>query len=140
MRSAGSCSASSLRRVPDETGLNALLRICDRKIDEGRAEVVMEAGDGHLNPGGVVHGGAIATLIDVAMGRAFGSSLERRREPGHHRDEGELPGAWARPGQLVATAEVLRRGRLFTVVHAEVVQADDGETLAEAMGTFTSTG
>jgi acyl-coenzyme A thioesterase PaaI-like protein len=40
----------------------------------------------------------------------------------------------------VATAEVLRRGRLFTVVHAEVVQADDGETLAEAMGTFTSTG
>ena len=139
MRSAGSCSASSLRRVPDETGLNALLRICDRKIDEGRAEVVMDAGDGHLNPGGVVHGGAIATLIDVAMGRAFGSSLGDDESPVTIEMKVNFlePG---RPGQLVATAEVLRRGRLFTVVHAEVVQADDGETLAEAMGTFTSTG
>ncbi len=125
--------------MPDETGLNALLAISDRTVSEDRAEVVMEAGDGHLNPGGVVHGGAIATLIDVAMGRAFASVIDDDErpvtiemkvnylEPGH-------------PGQLVATAEVLRRGRLFTVVQAEVVHADDGETVATAIGTFTSTG
>ena len=125
--------------MPDETGLNALLSICDRKIDEGRAEVVMEAGDGHLNPGGVVHGGAIATLIDVAMGRAFGSLIDNGESPVTIEMKVNYlePG---RVGQLVATAEVLRRGRLVTVVHAEVVQADDGETLAEAMGTFTSPG
>ena len=99
----------------------------------------MEAGDEHLNPAGTVHGGAIATLVDVAMGRAVGSMI----------DEGERPVTIemklnylepGRPGALVAVAEVRRRGRLFTVVQAEVVQVEDGETLAEAMGTFTSTG
>ncbi len=125
--------------MTDETGLNAHLGIRDRKVDEGRAEVVMEAGDEHLNPAGTVHGGAIATLVDVAMGRAVGSMI----------DDGERPVTIemklnylepGRPGELVAVAEVRRRGRLFTVVQAEVLQVDDGETLAEAMGTFTSTG
>ncbi|HMO00765.1 MAG TPA: PaaI family thioesterase [Miltoncostaeaceae bacterium] len=125
--------------MTDETGLNAHLGIRDRKVVEGRAEVVMEAGDEHLNPAGTVHGGAIATLVDVAMGRAVGSMI----------DEGERPVTIemklnylepGRPGALVAVAEVRRRGRLFTVVQAEVVQVEDGETLAEAMGTFTSTG
>jgi acyl-coenzyme A thioesterase PaaI-like protein len=45
-----------------------------------------------------------------------------------------------RPGLLLATAEVRRRGRLLTVVQAGVTRAEDGETVAEAMGTFTSTG
>ena len=125
--------------MADETGLNALLRIRDRKVGDDRAEVTMEAGDSHLNPVGVVHGGAIATLIDVAMARAYGSLIDDDESPVTIEMKVNFlePG---RAGQLVATAEVLRRGRLFTVVHAEVVQADDGETLAEAMGTFTSTG
>jgi uncharacterized protein (TIGR00369 family) len=86
-----------------------------------------------------VHGGAIATLIDVAMGRAFGSGLARDETPVTIEMKVNYlePG---RPGELVATARVLRRGRRFTVVHAEVVQVDDGETLAEAIGTFTSGG
>jgi uncharacterized protein (TIGR00369 family) len=125
--------------VTDETGLNAHLAIRDRTVDGGRAEVVMSAGDEHLNPAGTVHGGAIAALVDVAMGRAVGSLIEDGERP--VTIEMKLnylePG---RTGDLVATAEVLRRGRLFTVVHAEVVQVDDGETVAEAMGTFTSTG
>lgn len=123
--------------MAEETGLNALLGIADRAIGDDRAEVTMDAADGHLNPGGVVHGGAIATLIDVAMGRAFGSLIGDDEHPVTIEMKVNFlePG---RPGQLVATAEVLRRGRKFTVVHAEVVQADDGETVAEAMGTFTS--
>lgn len=125
--------------MTDETGLNALLGIADHSVGDDRAEVAMEAGDGHLNPGGTVHGGAIATLIDVAMGRAFGSRIADDESPVTIEMKVNFlePG---RPGRLVARAEVLRRGRLFTVVHAEVVQADDGETVAEAMGTFTSTG
>ena len=80
----------------------------------------------------------IATLVDVAMGKAVGSLI----------DDAELPVTIemkvnyvepGRPGLLLASAEVRRRGRLFTVVQAEVTQAEDGETLAEAMGTFTST-
>jgi uncharacterized protein (TIGR00369 family) len=125
--------------VSDETGLNAHLGIRDRKVDEGRAEVVMDAGEMHLNPAGAVHGGAIAALVDVAMGRAVGSLFADGERP--VTVEMKLnylePG---RAGELVATAEVRRRGSRFTVVQADVVQVEDGETLAEAMGTFTSVG
>jgi uncharacterized protein (TIGR00369 family) len=125
--------------VTDETGLNAHLGIRDRKVDEGRAEVVMEAGDTHLNPAGAVHGGAIAALVDVAMGRAVGSLIA----DGEHPVTIEMKLNYLEPGragELVAVAEVRRRGRRFTVVQADVVQVEDGETVAEAMGTFTSVG
>lgn len=125
--------------MTEPAGLDALLAIRDRRVTEGRAEVVMEVGEDHLNPAGTVHGGAIATLVDVAMGRAMASLIEGDARPVtiemklNHLEPG-------RTGELVATARVQRRGRLFTVVRADVVQAEDGETLAEAMGTFTSTG
>ena len=122
-----------------ETGLNALLDIRDRTLADDRAEVTMDAGDGHLNVGGVVHGGAIATLIDVAMGRAYASGLGDDERPVTIEMKVNFLEP-ARAGQLVATAEVRRRGRMVTVVHAQVVQVEDGETVAEAMGTFTSTG
>lgn len=118
-------------------GFNDLLDLIQEEVADGRATVRMVAGERHLNPAGTVHGGAIATLVDVAMGRAMASliadderpvTIEMKvnyLEPGH-------------PGELVAEARVSRRGRLFTVVHAEVSQNDGEETVAEAMGTFTS--
>ena len=38
------------------------------QVDGGT--VVVDAGDEHLNPHGSVHGGLIATMLDVAMGEA----------------------------------------------------------------------
>ncbi len=119
-------------------GFAAQIGLEERSVAGGRAEVAMTADERHLNPAGFVHGGAIATLVDVAMGKAVGSLI----------DDAELPVTIemkvnylepGRPGLLLASAEVRRRGRLFTVVQAEVTQSEDGETLAEAMGTFTST-
>ncbi len=120
-------------------GFDAEVGLRERAVGDGRAEIELDAGPRHLNPAGAVHGGATATLVDVAMGRAVGSLI----------GDDELPVTIemkvnylepGRPGLLVATAEVRRRGRLFTVVQAEVTQAENGETLAEAMGTFTSVG
>ena len=111
----------------------------ERAVGDGRAEIAMAAGEGHLNPAGAVHGGAIATLVDVAMGKAVASTISDAELPVTIEMKVNFlePG---RPGLLIATAEVRRRGRLFTVVTAEVTQDEDGETVAEAMGTFTSTG
>ena len=107
-------------------------------MGDGRARVAMVAGEGHLNPAGAVHGGAIATLVDVAMGKAVASTISDAELPVTIEMKVNFlePG---RPGLLMARAEVRRRGRLFTVVQAEVTQSEDGETVAEAMGTFTST-
>ncbi len=87
-----------------------------------------------------MHGGAIATLVDVSMGEAMSSTIE---------GDGERPVTIeikvnyleaGRPGTLVSTAQVLKRGKRFTVIAAEVVQEDDGEVVAEAIGTFTTVG
>ena len=99
----------------------------------------MVAGEGHLNPAGAVHGGAIATLVDVAMGKAVASTISDAELPVTIEMKVNFlePG---RPGLLIAA----RRGPSpRPPLHrrpAEVTQDEDGETVAEAMGTFTSTG
>lgn len=109
------------------------------EIDEragGRAKLLFRASEEHLNDGGIVHGGAIATLADCAMGSALGSTL----------DEGEQPVTveakvnYLEPGEkgtIVAEARVRRKGKRFTVLEAEVIQQETGEHIAYATATFT---
>ncbi len=94
--------------------------------------VVVDATDEHLNPHGSVHGGVIATMLDVAMSGAVQetggdspvtvSLTVTYLEPG-------------RPGRLEATAQVRKRGKRLLVVQGEVVQ--DGDVVADALATFS---
>lgn len=99
--------------------------------DEARA--VLDAGAPHLNRHGTVHGGAIATLVDSAMGAAVAQegaspvTIEMKvtfLEP-------------APPGRITAAARVRRRGSRITIVEADVTDADD-EAVAHAIATFTT--
>lgn len=99
--------------------------------DDGTSRVVVDAGDEHLNPLGAVHGGVLATMIDVAMGTAIAA------------DGGEAPVTVSltvtylepgRPGRLEATARLRKHGKRLTIVEAEVVQ--DGGVVADALATF----
>ena len=100
---------------------------------DGSSRVVLDARDEHLNPHGTVHGGVLATMIDVAMGTAVSSS------------GGDAPVTVAltvtylepgRPGRLEATARLRKRGKRLTIVEAEVVQ--DGDVVADALATFST--
>ena len=101
-------------------------------VEEGTGRVRLDAGDEHLNLHGTVHGGVLATMIDVAMGTAVvttgGESpvtvslTVTYLEPG-------------RPGPLTATARVRKRGKRLIVVEAEVTQDDD--VVADALATFS---
>ena len=94
--------------------------------------VVVDAVDEHLNPHGTVHGGLLATMLDVAMGEAVAEAGGERPvtvaltvtylEPG-------------RAGRLEATAKVRKRGKRLLIVEGEVTQ--DGDVLADALGTFS---
>jgi uncharacterized protein (TIGR00369 family) len=84
-----------------------------------------------------VHGGAISTLVDVAMAEALNTTLD---------DEAERPVtvemkvnymAPGKPGVIVSTARVRKGGKRMTVVEAEVVQEEDEEVVALATGTYT---
>jgi uncharacterized protein (TIGR00369 family) len=100
--------------------------------EEGTGTVLLDAGDEHLNPHGTVHGGVLASMIDVAMGTAVAAA------------GGESPVTVAltvtylepgQPGRLEARARVRKRGKRLIVVEAEVVQ--DGDVVADALGTFS---
>jgi len=95
----------------------------------------MVADERHLNPGGTVHGGALATLIDIAMGAAvFAGGDDDERPVTIEMKVNYLEGG--EPGRLQAVAKVRRRGSRFTVLEAEVVQGD--RVLAFGTGSFTT--
>jgi acyl-CoA thioesterase len=110
-----------------------------RERGEGFARVALRAEERHLNAHGTVHGGAIATLVDVSMGEAVGTTTAGGERPVTIEIKVNYlePGA---VGALVCSAEIRKRGSRFTVIGAEVVQQDGGEVLAEAIGTFTTVG
>ena len=121
--------------MSDDTGFRALTGVTITDHGDGRARAVLDADDRHLNAHGTVHGGAIATLCDSAMGTAVAAAGA----------DGpvtvEMKVTYLRPGErgeVVADAEVRKRGKRVIVVEAEVTQ--QGETVALASGTFTDVG
>jgi uncharacterized protein (TIGR00369 family) len=115
--------------------LAELLDIDSSRSAEDSATASFLADERHLNQGGTVHGGAIATLIDSAMGAAvFAGSQEDERPVTIEIKVNYLePGT---TGLVTARAKVRRRGSRFTVLEAEVVQ--DDAVLAFATGSFTT--
>jgi uncharacterized protein (TIGR00369 family) len=113
-----------------------LLGIGIEERGDGRAKLLFQAKEEHLNDGGIVHGGAIATLADCAMGSALASTLEDGEQP----VTVEAKVNYLEPGEqgtIVAEARVRRKGNRFTVLEAEVTQQESGEHIAYATATFT---
>lgn len=103
---------------------------------DGRAKLVMRADEQHLNDGGILHGGAIATLADCAMGSALASTLGDEQPVTVEAKVNYLePG---REGVIVATGMLRRKGKRFTVLEAEIVQEETGDHIAYATATFTT--
>ena len=102
-------------------------------VGEGRAQLSLDAAEGHLNEAGTVHGGVLASLVDMAMGEAVRSRT----------GEGEVPATSqltvtylrpGKPGRLTVTAEVSKQGDEMTMCQADVEQED--RTLVHALATF----
>ena len=73
----------------------------------------------HLNPNGVVHGGALFTLVDTAMG----ASLMRRLEEGEICATLQISMNFLRPvvgGAVECEARVVNKGRRFANVRGEL--------------------
>ena len=116
-----------------DTGFRELVGLDVADHGDGTAVVILSADDRHLNPYGSVHVGAIATLVDVAMGGAVAAAGAEAPVTIEMKLTYLEPG---RPGELRAEAKVRKRGKRITIVEAEVTQ--DGDLVALALGTFTS--
>lgn len=109
-------------------GTEVLLR------DSGRAEVSLELAAHHLNRRGVTHGGVITSLLDSALGAAVISSVPTEWWCATTTLSTQfLDGVGT--GRLVATGEVVRRGRSVAFARGEV-RTSNGRLIATATGTW----
>lgn len=79
-----------------------------------------------------MHGGVLATLVDTTMGAAVRSAVDEEVPA-----TGQLTLTYLRPGKpglLMVTARVSKRGESLTMCEADVEQ--DGESLVHALATF----
>ena len=116
-------------------GFIGLLASRDWSSEEGRARLELDVTPQHLNPAGTVHGGVLASLMDMAMGQAVRSSTGEGDVPA----TSQLTVTYLRPaspdaGSLVVTAAVSKQGDDLTVCEADVEQ--EGRSLAHALATF----
>jgi uncharacterized protein (TIGR00369 family) len=116
-------------------GFGQVLGLRIAAAEAGVATIEMDAGPDHLNLGGIVHGGVISTLVDVAVAVAC-HSMDSQASP-RAQATTELNVTFLRaagPGRLTCQARIRRRGRSLAVGEAEV---SDGAGRLVAVGRAT---
>ena len=109
-----------------------LLGVKGASWGQGECRVALSSRPDITNNFGSVHGGAVATLLDVAMAAAA-----RSLHPGAGvvTVSMTLNYLQAASGELVGTGRVRRGGRSLVFCEGEITNAQ-GEVVATAMGTF----
>jgi uncharacterized protein (TIGR00369 family) len=126
--------ASEIRAILERIPYAKLLGFKIEDLEMGGATMEMEIREELMRNQGIVHGGAIASLIDSAMAFATLSLLE----PGQRTTTVDLTVNFLRPissGKATARAKVVRAGRRIIVLSAEVF--DDAQKLvATSLSTY----
>jgi uncharacterized protein (TIGR00369 family) len=134
---AGKLTAAQLERIQkafDDLPFARLIGIELDQINEGVATLGLEVRNDLMQNNGVVHGGAIASLIDTAAAFAILSVLPS----GERVTTVDLTISYLRPlttGRARATARVVRAGRRLITVSGEVLD-DAGKPVATALTTY----
>jgi len=122
------CEPRPLDSNPIAIGLQAMLLAADAEV--GTVTVRFEAGVPHLQGAGNVHGGVVATMLDLATALAALARLADDQSPATV----SLNVCMLRPvapGPLTATAQVDRAGRRIVHASAQLV-GREGALLATA--------
>ena len=104
------------------------------ELQDGASEVRMIVEPHHRNPGGIAHGGIIATMLDVAIGLALRTKLGMSAS----HVTVNLAINYLRPASgdtLVARGRTVRSGGRIAYGEASLFDGDDVE-LARATATF----
>lgn len=105
-------------------------------LDPDSTTVELTTSEIHANHSGLVQGGVLATMLDMACGNEVGAGLPE----GKRAATVTLTVTYLRPGKigstLTATASTLHRGDSLVMVEGDV-QDDEGNKIAHAAATFT---
>ena len=105
---------------------------------EGAAiHCAMRVGHGHLGGPGVAHGGALAALLDTALGAEV---LRYAIPRGKLASTVEMKVNFLRPApagaELRTSTQIQSKGQSLLVISGEAVDQDSGAKVAFAVGTF----
>ena len=105
-------------------------------VSESDEEVVLalDASEDHLRDGGIVHGGVMMSLLDMAMAGAVARTLAEGQRTASVSITTDFLRA-APPGRLVARGRVVRRGRTMAFPEGALDDAA-GELVARASGVW----
>lgn len=123
-----------LRAAANAVPFSKLLGIELVEVTNGSATLSLKIRKELKQNHGVVHGGAIASLIDSAMAFAIIPLLAPKEKV----TTVDLTISYLRPltkGRATCSAKVLRAGRRLFVVSAQVT-SDDGKLAATALSTY----
>lgn len=123
-----------IERALDSVPFARLLGLNVESVEPGRAVMSLPIRDDHKQNHGVVHGGAIASLIDSAMAFAIIPMLAENE----HTTTVDLTIHYLRPlteGKATAVARVVRAGRRVIAVSAEVLDQNE-RLVASAVSTY----
>jgi uncharacterized protein (TIGR00369 family) len=108
-----------------------------RSLEQDRAELLLPYRPELATMGDVVHGGAIATLIDTAgMAAAWADDSEADVPAGATLSITVDYVEAARGGDLLATAEVVRRGRSISFCEITVTEPPGERVVAKGLITY----
>ncbi len=88
----------------------------------GESHLELDAGPQHSNPMGTLHGGVLCDLVDLAMGAAYASTLDR----GETFTTLELKINFLRPvwrEKLFAVGKIVNRGRTISMVECDITDS-----------------
>ena len=121
--------------IPRLNNLAKTMGIEITEFSEGSCVVECTVGERHLNMGGVAHGGIHATLLDSAMGGTLVTTLAKEEWCATAQIDISYLNSVGAGARLIATGEVVRRGRNLAHMEGRLVTAD-GMLVATAKGTW----
>jgi uncharacterized protein (TIGR00369 family) len=130
--------ADDLRRRLAASPFHASLGLQVEEALRGQVRLAFVAKPEHRNLQGLVHGGVLATLGDIAMGLAVRTAIP----PGRRHVTIEMTVHFLRPaepGVVTATGRVVRVGSRIAFAEADVTDAND-RLLARTSGTYSVLG
>lgn len=124
-----------MRARADPSTYYALLGMRVLELEEGKSRLAMDIRKDLFNAGGIVHGGALASLADASIAVALATTVDHRKE---RMSTVEMKINYLSPvrgGAVTCTGKVIQRGRSIAVGEACVFDGEE-KMVAKATATF----
>lgn len=117
-------------------GFRRLVGIHIESSEVGTSRARLTVNEDHINSGGILHGGAISTLCDSALGHAVASVVQPAQSAATATLNVTFIARANVGDELIADAKVRKRGKRIVVADVTVVRVADRAEIAHAISTF----